>query len=265
MWPWRRKDMRRRASFWGKLFIFSSSAHLIVLVFLFFVYSGDSLVYNINVNRSILKSGAPIIFMPLKKVVGTNISTLATVSKKKPVKKETTLVKQKKKAKPKKKIEKKPKQQPKKTLRQASASAKTTADRQGDRIAKKSKHKKQVAKQKGNSSKKQVAKNKKIKTEKNIARPGQQPIYIGRFELEALHMQEAIEQEISKHWKPPAGLAKDLSCTIKVLVGWDGVVKKSTMVKQSGVLMYDVSARMAASSLSLKVAKGKEINITFNQ
>ncbi|MFC1842024.1 TonB C-terminal domain-containing protein, partial [Candidatus Dependentiae bacterium] len=81
-----------------------------------------------------------------------------------------------------------------------------------------------------------------------------------------LRLQYEIENEIAKHWRPPAGLSKDLYCTINVLVDWNGNVKQSMVKRSSGVLIFDISARMAVAKLSLpKNVRGKEINITFNQ
>ncbi len=79
-------------------------------------------------------------------------------------------------------------------------------------------------------------------------------------------IQQYIQNEISQKWTPPIGLPEDLMCEIIIQVGNDGSVEDSKIEKSSGVLIYDLSARSAASSLSLpRWAWGREFTISFNQ
>lgn len=72
--------------------------------------------------------------------------------------------------------------------------------------------------------------------------------------------------EVAKHWRPPEGLKKDLSCTIGLVVDWNGKVTQVRVVKPSGVLAYDISARVAASKLNMPNSLyGKDLNIGFTQ
>jgi len=94
----------------------------------------------------------------------------------------------------------------------------------------------------------------------------QETVYIGQHEVEILKIQYEVEREVAKYWRPPEGLSKDLSCAVNVLIDWDGRVTQVLVVKSSGVLMYDISARVAASKLVLPSSLyGKDINIVFNQ
>ena len=40
-------------------------------------------------------------------------------------------------------------------------------------------------------------------------------LYVGQQEMEALQVQEYIQQEMAQHWSLPAGMRKDLSCILK--------------------------------------------------
>jgi len=107
-----------------------------------------------------------------------------------------------------------------------------------------------------------IAKKERVK----VNLPGDGPIFISKKELEVLNVQYDIEQEVAKCWNPPAGSSAKLSCTIRVFVSKSGRIKKAEVIKASGVLIYDVSAKAAVEKLNLpKSVRGKEINITFNQ
>jgi len=334
MWSSLWTSLGRRARFWLKLLCVSSIGHVFFFFLLFFVYRGQHAVLEVNINRSILKSGAPIIFMPFSK----------TAPRAKMVPKKTAI----KKAMPKKTA---PKKIAPKTLRQAPADAKAMVDRQDERVtkkqvpakrttitkkktvvkkpvvkktpvkkkpivkkipvkkpmikkkpsAKKTPAKKLLAKKKPTVKKpeikkplvkkkspvkkipekkpvvKKIVKDRPVVTEQvlpekaagvapEITCNGQQPIYIGQQELESFSVQYKIEQEVIKHWRPPPGISKDLTCTINVMVDWNGKPKKVVVSKSSGVLIYDISARTAIPKMNFpKGMRGKELNITFNQ
>jgi len=286
MWPWQRKNMHRRSLFWRKLFLFSSVLHFIVLFFMFFIYIEDNFIYNINVNRSILQSGSPVVFLPLRKVVGDDLSKIQVSGNRKsldsvsvltsPTKySKTSLAKldQKNACKSRRKVPLKEKTAKEKIQKKTIQKKKVSKDQKLAKFKKKKKEQivdcKTIKSDTKNHSDKLKDKEKVVESKQlnqDIANESGQPIFIGRLELEALEMQEAIEKEITQHWQPPSGLSKDLSCTMKILVGYDGVVKQAKMLKASGVLMYDVSVRTAVANLHLpKLVWGKELNITFNQ
>lgn len=79
-------------------------------------------------------------------------------------------------------------------------------------------------------------------------------------------MREAIVSEIGSRWKPPKGLSKELECELRICVGLGGKVVECAINKPSGVLIYDMAARVAARAMSLpRWAWGKEFTIAFRQ
>jgi len=279
MWPWQQK-VSRKTIFWGKIILFSSVSHFVALFFVFFVYRGDNFIFKVSVNTSVCSSGADIIYLPLQKTVSPNFNKQGTAITKKPIKsspkkitpkpvlskvegpkikpkrKTTTLVK------PKPKITKVAKAKPQKVKKVVKKDLPKKK-----KIAKKSVVKKtekiKVA-QKTKTVQPKLREHKEIVSQSDNA--AKNPVYLGRHDLEALRLQDAIQGEVEKNWRPPVGLSKDLSCCVKVLVGWDGSIEHVTIDKPSGVLVYDIAARMAVARLQMpQMAKGKEINITFKQ
>lgn len=91
-------------------------------------------------------------------------------------------------------------------------------------------------------------------------------LVLGREELAAFKMYQAIQGEISQHWKPPVGLSLDLECSIRASVSNSGLIDKVVVEKSSGVLTYDMSARMAFVNAQMpKEVYGKEIILNFKQ
>ena len=89
-------------------------------------------------------------------------------------------------------------------------------------------------------------------------------LYVGQQEMEALQVQEYIQQEMAQHWSPPAGMRKDLSCIIKVCIAFDGTIASMSFEQSSGVLLFDGAARRAVAQLTPpQWAYGKELSITF--
>lgn len=73
------------------------------------------------------------------------------------------------------------------------------------------------------------------------------PIMIARNVSDAavLSVQLEIQQELVRVWCPPVGIEEGISCTIKVVLENDGTVKSLEIVKPSGMMLFDVSARAA--------------------
>ena len=313
MWSLLWIRLGRRLVFWCKLFSVASVGHLFLLFMILFVYSGQKSVFTVNINRSVLKSGAPIIFMPLKRSVprvAKQIATQGRVTKKvsksvaKPVFKKPPV----KKTPPKntiKKVVKKPilakkkalakkkqafKKPAKKPVKKPAIPKKKPAPKKTVKKPVKKEIKKPVKKVEKKVPEKKLGDHKKIKEKKlreeKITKPVKEiiqetqvpvgagssqeahpeAIYIGQQELEALKVQYEIEHEVAKYWRPPVGLSKELSCTITVLVDWNGFVNKVNVTKPSGALMFDIAARTAVAKLNLpKSVCGKEVNINFGQ
>lgn len=83
-------------------------------------------------------------------------------------------------------------------------------------------------------------------------------------DLEALQQFQELQQEISRCWRPPVGIAQTVCCQIKVTFDWEGKVTKLETVKPSGILMFDVSSRNAVAAMEApKFVRGKTFTITF--
>lgn len=271
MLRWRHKAQYRhkRKIFWSKLFLFSFVGHVFVLFFVLFVYKGHSFSYDVTVRTELLQ-GAPVVFVPLHKVI--NKKTMEVVTKKieKPAIKQTAIIKKvvspkqleikkttiasTKKAPVQKKIE--PiKKEPAKQV----AQVKKVVSQPSQNVVKKTNVSPKSDQSKiaaiSSCTKQPVAVTKEV-----------EPIYVGRLEMEALRLQKEMQNEVSKSWKPPVGLSKELECVLKVLVNWNGSVQDTEVEKSSGVLMYDISARTAVAKMQLpRWAYGKEFHITFKQ
>jgi hypothetical protein len=83
-------------------------------------------------------------------------------------------------------------------------------------------------------------------------------------DLEALQQFQELQQEISRCWRPPIGIAQTVCCQIKVAFDWEGKVAQMETVKPSGILMFDVSSRNAVAAMEApKFVRGKTFTITF--
>lgn len=87
---------------------------------------------------------------------------------------------------------------------------------------------------------------------------------VGYRDIDAMRRYNVLQKELVKYWRPPIGVLNGCSCKIKIFVSWDGSILEMDMIKQSGVLMYDVAARSALFAMSMpQWAQGKSITITF--
>lgn len=90
--------------------------------------------------------------------------------------------------------------------------------------------------------------------------------FVGRQDLEMIHMQEQIQVEVAKYWKPPIGIAKDAVCEVSVSVDTQGQAGNIRIVKSSGSFANDVCARAALLQVSYpKEIWGKEFTISLGQ
>lgn len=341
--------LARRYGFWLKLLTVSSVSHLVIFFIFFFVFTGQKSVLSIDINRSILNSGAPIVFMN----IGTNVSVgkksnvkngarigkMGSTSSTRRAQKKDAIDKNKEKAKNriiKKSCSKNNKynKRNKKLLKKNLKNKNKQKNNKKNKVNKKEKSKKLQNKALKNINKKEFPK--KIEPKKEEKKKPEKPIekeelkkdlniepeavkkveqeilpqetkelheikpidinidiqnetisdlksiengqisigvvqdgsviYIGQNEAEGLRIQYEVQAEVVKHWSPPAGLAKDLSCEINLTVDWEGKASQVKVAKSSGVLVYDISARVAASKLILPSSlRAKELNIVFNQ
>ncbi len=265
----------------------SAFGHLCVLFSLFVVYRGNE-QYHILVTGTMINTDVPIVFLPMHKSLmqtGGQKKSSSTASSVKaeqsitPAKKGTVAI-----ALP------EVKKKSKKTLRQASADAKAKAYKQGEL---KKKNKKETVKpveekkiedpsrrikddapqdERKSEPKKEIENPKPAHGEEDSKSPSRtiegaddpNVLYVGQQEMDAFQMQDYIHQEMAQHWSPPAGMRKDISCVIKVIIGFDGVISSIEVQESSGVLIFDGAAKRAAAQLTPpQWAYGKEILLTF--
>jgi len=94
----------------------------------------------------------------------------------------------------------------------------------------------------------------------------QEIVMMGREDMQALLLTEEVQQELTRVWRPPHGMAKDLVCSVRIAVGQEGAVTSIIIEKSSGVLAYDMSVRMGlAQAVMPKKLWSKEITLTFKQ
>jgi len=278
MWFWLCKRLSKKDIFIAKLLLFSFGAHFFTLLLLFFVYQDDSLSsLTIDMRRSLLDSNATIVFCPLQKTIKrspkravakrTRKPKIKKVQPKKavPKKKTATTMKTvaKKKPVPKKQL---PKPKPVAPKKKAVVTKKAKPSAPKKVVTKKEVKATAPVKKKEIVAKKMPAKKiEPIEAEPEQAFVADEPIYVGRDDLQLMHMHDAIRKEVEKHWKPPRGLQEGLCCHIKVAVGRTGKVVSAGIEEPSGVLLYDIPARAAALASSLpKWTWGKEFIIAFN-
>jgi hypothetical protein len=73
----------------------------------------------------------------------------------------------------------------------------------------------------------------------------QGPLYIGKDDLKLIELHDSIAEEMHTHWHPPSGIQPQKTCKIKVFLAEDGTVKKLQQEQSSGILAYDMAARVA--------------------
>ena len=89
-------------------------------------------------------------------------------------------------------------------------------------------------------------------------------MYVGQAEMEALALQEFIQNEMAAHWSPPTGIRADVQCVLKIIVSHDGKNNQIVLDQPSNILLFDNAAKRAATQLQPpQWAYGKEILITF--
>jgi hypothetical protein len=85
-------------------------------------------------------------------------------------------------------------------------------------------------------------------------------------EVEMLRRTALLQKELIAAWKPPTGMPSDAHCEISLSVGDNGIIKSSTIIKSSGIFIYDLSARHALGTMKMpQWTYNKTITITFRQ
>lgn len=70
-------------------------------------------------------------------------------------------------------------------------------------------------------------------------------IVLGTEEYDALQAYQLIQSEMGTHWHPPAGFLPKHACIILITLNNKGTVTHMQVEQSSGILAYDMAARMA--------------------
>jgi hypothetical protein len=285
MWPCHR-GVRKKAIVWGHVFILSVVIHGVLLFGLFFLYSGyygEFASYVVMLNR---KVDTPVVFLPLYKRVGTQLTPATTRTKKSSkqqasaVKKADTTSKKTAKSQPQshKAMTSLESSAPKQKKEIQKTPIKKNEAKKTDRAKQEKKQEKKEAMPQPEQKKEEQKIENTVTEEKQIipqeeaipiedkpdAASQETALYIGQAERDALIMYEQIQEALEHYWRPPAGLSHDLQCQMRVVVGWDGRAHEITVEKKSGVPVYDISARSALTAMRFPTsAYGKEVIIHF--
>lgn len=85
-------------------------------------------------------------------------------------------------------------------------------------------------------------------------------------EVEALRRGAQLQKELVQKWQPPIGVSPDCNCDISFFVNKQGTIENLKMVKSSGVMMFDISARQALFAMKMpQWTYGKPLIINFKQ
>ena len=83
-------------------------------------------------------------------------------------------------------------------------------------------------------------------------------------EVEALRRGAQLQKELVQKWQPPVGVSPDCSCDISFFVSKEGTIQNLKMVKSSGIIMFDISARQALCAMKMpQWTYGKPLTINF--
>ena len=273
MLHWLLPKWLKKLSLEKQVLIFSLVGHLFALFSLLVLYKGAS-VYNVVVTSTMIQTDVPIVFLPLHKSIKQSSGSGNGSAKKNPATSTQTKITQKKEAaattiitepvskKQTNKSKNKKKQKNKKEKKQEQNIKKEIVPKKIDEPIKPVEVLKVETQEAPETS--------SIQAEQNLGVPAtDQPaaknvLYVGQAEMEALQVQEYIQQEMAQHWSPPAGIRSDAECILKVIIGHDGEIAQIIIEKTSGILLFDGAARRAASQLQPpQWAYGKELAITF--
>lgn len=78
--------------------------------------------------------------------------------------------------------------------------------------------------------------------------------------------QHIVQKEIGQRWQPPLGVPKGTQCTIRFEISDNGSVKNAELVRNSAVLIFDLSAvRSARTCTFMQCLWGKTFQVDFRQ
>lgn len=90
--------------------------------------------------------------------------------------------------------------------------------------------------------------------------------FIDSERWDSLEVQHKIQQKVQASFKSPIGIGKDVSCECTVLVGQTGKSSKVTVIKSSGIRVYDISVRAMLTTIEFpKEVWNRTITIVVGQ
>jgi len=272
MLPWLPKKLSKRERFFLQLTALTFLVHVLCLGFYLFWSCPEPLT--IKMNMQMLRPGVPVRVVPFVRSTG-QLKKLAHGSH---AQKENLQAKRKK-------------SQIKKSAAPKKTSVKKVKEVKKKKLVEKKdpvKKKPEPEKKKPVEKKKPIKKEKKTtekKIEKEPAKPEQvQPvqekkeelvqegktgneveeIVIGQQEYEVMQLYQEIHDELSTYWHPPAGFNPKKQAILLVSLGQDGAIVQLQVEQPSGILVYDMAARMAVSKAKFpKNIWGQQLRLHF--
>lgn len=93
---------------------------------------------------------------------------------------------------------------------------------------------------------------------------GTGPLVLGQQELEELQRYQEVQECMAPHWSPPIGLRVAKACVLLITVNAKGIIEQLVIEQPSGVLAYDMAARMAVHKTNLPASVwGQQIRLHF--
>lgn len=103
-----------------------------------------------------------------------------------------------------------------------------------------------------------------LQSSEEISAVSDNVIFIGYEQFDECVIGSKIQHAIIQSWTPPVGLEQGISCEMKIVVSADGAADTIEVVKGSGVLVFDMSARAALQEIEFpKEVQGKTIMLVL--
>lgn len=245
---WQRIEWHKRHTFLSKLFFFSAVMHGALLFVVLFFYKGENFTHVINLDSYDMT----VMFLPFQKTVAAQPAPAGAQQGRSGLKVVKTSSKKKK-----------------QVVAQLPPATALVAEI-------KKKKKKEVKNQQP-----VVAKKEEKVAHQKIEQPQEEPIavaqtdaqessdenilYAGQQDLAALALREELRDEIEHAWHPPVGLAAGRSCTVRILIDWQGKAEEIVFEESSHILAFDTSVRHALLTMKFpKSSYGKELILPFH-
>jgi len=89
-------------------------------------------------------------------------------------------------------------------------------------------------------------------------------IFVGYEQFDECVISSKIQQSVVQNWTPPVGIDPGTACEMKVNISLQGAANSVEIIKSSGILVYDISARTALSQVEFpQEVYGKTIRIVL--